>query len=188
VAKSQTNSKSAVSPRQLLVIGVLGVILAAVLIMQLSGEPAASPAATDPKAAGPLRPAAKQPTPADPAAARESKSAWPKAALAEVVGHDPFAVRDTLVVKKGPEEKKDQAQKKKQENARRKQERDQALAALRRRGASTVFVGPQGAAAVVGPRVVRVGDELDGYRVVSIDNEGVLLAPSNPQDAREEQQ
>ena len=35
-------------------------------------------------------------------------------------------------------------------------------------------------------RVVRVGDVLQGYRVVSIDDDGVLLAPSASQDVRED--
>ncbi len=35
-------------------------------------------------------------------------------------------------------------------------------------------------------RVVHVGDVLQGYRVVSIDDDGVLRAPSGSQDARED--
>jgi hypothetical protein len=39
----------------------------------------------------------------------------------------------------------------------------------------TVVSGGQGAAAVVGDRIVRVGDKIDGYEVMAIDKGGVRL-------------
>jgi hypothetical protein len=38
---------------------------------------------------------------------------------------------------------------------------------------------------MIGNRVVRVGDVLEGYRVVSIDLQGVVLAPADRQESHE---
>jgi len=55
-----------------------------------------------------------------------------------------------------------------------------ALTALRSKGAAAVVRSERGAAAVIGNRVVRVGDVVEGYRVVSIDPQGIVLEPIDP--------
>jgi hypothetical protein len=63
---------------------------------------------------------------------------------------------------------------------------DPALVTLRSKGTSAVLRDEKGAVAVVDNRVVRVGDVLQGYRVVSIDDDGVLLAPAGSQEVQKD--
>jgi hypothetical protein len=158
----------------LLVIGVLGAVLAGVLVVQFSGGQADSTGVSGPPE-GPARPVTAARPPAEPAA----RPAWPKVAAAEASRYDPFALPQAMIQQSRLPPPKAQAEEQQQAD-RLRQQREQALAALRRRGASTVFRSASGAAAIVGPRVVRVGDELDGFRVVSIDDGGVLLEATGP--------
>jgi hypothetical protein len=53
--------------------------------------------------------------------------------------------------------------------------RQVALAGLLSQGVGAVLRDEQGAAALLGSRRVRVGDELEGFRVVAIEQDGVVL-------------
>ncbi|MCR4414712.1 MAG: hypothetical protein NUV77_20035, partial [Thermoguttaceae bacterium] len=105
----------------------------------------------------------------------------------EAAAYDPFGLPETFARTASAVRKKEASQGKRQALSQRKAEQDRTLAALRSAGVAAVFRGPVGSVAIVGRNLVRVGDELNGFRVVSIDPDGVLLAPSNPQDGQEDQ-
>lgn len=55
---------------------------------------------------------------------------------------------------------------------------ESALAALLEQGVGMVLLGDGETAATIGERTVRVGDEIDGFRVVEISDNGVVLTPA----------
>jgi hypothetical protein len=203
MADPQSPVRPIVTPRQLLLIGVLGVILAAVLIAEFggaSGAPeGASPGQPGPPAsasgasaadarpgpaASPTAPApAAAAAPAPSAAENAAPRAWPKLDGEAAAGYDPFAMPAPLALRLAA----DQEGKRVAKPARATQRKaEEALASLRSKGTMAVLRNERGAVAVIGNRVVRVGDVIEGYRVVSIDAGGVLLAPSGREEMREE--
>jgi hypothetical protein len=92
--------------------------------------------------------------------------------------HDPFAMPAPLAKQTQPETPKKSEPPK---PVRRDPATDPVLAGLRSKGTHAVFRDGDGAAAVIDNRVVHVGDVLQGYRVVSIDDDGVLVTPSGGQ-------
>ena len=191
------SKKPPVSRRQLIVIAVLGVILAVVLIAQFGGasvrpEDAKRAAGTQPSGSGatgvssPRATAASRPASsakAAPAPASGSKTPWPKRTAEAVGQHDPFAMPEPLARQALAQ---GQGTSRGGKDAKRPAGPDPVLAAMRSKGVDAVFRDQDGAVAVMNNRVVRVGDVLQGYRVVSIEDDGVVLAPSGSQDVRED--
>jgi len=201
MADSSASPKPAVTPRQLLLIAVLGVILAVVLIVQFGGasggpddsqrgsrpqatpsgaaQPAERQSAAGPQAAGPPAPDAKTAQ----GTRRPPRTRWSKLSGQVAGQYDPFAMPEPLARQakaRGPNDARGG------KAGPRHPATDPALAALRRKGTDAVLRDGHGAVAVIDKRVVRVGDVIQGYRVVSIDDDGVLLAPSDSQDVSEE--
>ncbi len=187
MADLQAPPKKAVTPRQLVLIGVLSVILVAVLIGQFggasngtkaadAGSTAGKPAAAPALNAAP-KPATSSATPAaESAQAKPAAPAWPKLTADAAAQYDPFAVPDALTrqlagARKGPDVKKPIP------SAPAKKSNAGVVAALRSKGIAAVLWSERGAAAVIGNRTMRVGDVVEGHRVVSIDPQGVLLEP-----------
>jgi hypothetical protein len=182
MAESPALSKPAVTRRQVVLIAVLGVILAAVLIVQFGGASAGKDEGGGRKeeygvAASPssfiLRPSSFPPAP----------SPWPKLGGQVAAQYDPFAMPEPLA-KQTLAERSEKSRDGKA--APRNPASDPVLAALRSKGTHALFRDGDGAAAVIDNRVVHVGDVLQGYRVVSIDDDGVLVTPSDSQDVRED--
>ena len=190
MADPQARAKPAVTPHQLVVIGVLAVILAAVLIAQFGGASAgpkqADASGADRKSAVPAVPATV-PKPAAAPAVRPSETAtasapappWPKLSADAAAQYDPFVVPEALTrqlteARQGPNvHKPNNPAFPKKTGA----DALAALTALRNKGTAAVVRSERGAAAVIGNRVVRIGDVVEGYRVVSIDPQGILLEP-----------
>jgi len=194
MAEPTTPNRPFVTPRQLVLIAVLGVVLAAVLIVQFGGASSApepsSPAAGKSGASGAsgssgaASPAASQAAAAPaPAASGDASRTWPRLDAQVAAAYDPFAVPAPMVRKLASEQQARQGAKPGEANLR---QAEAALASLRSKGISAVLRNQRGAVAVIGNRVVRVGDVIEGYRVVSIEADGVLLAPSEPERTREE--
>jgi len=203
MADASARQKATVTLRQVLLIAVLGAILAVVLIVQFGGAtgrpedghrgsgprtPASGIAEpSDPQIAAGPRPAVG-PAPAAKTAAAPARPAgppWPKLSGQTAAQYDPFAMPEPLArqaMAQGPDSSRDG----KGGAAQRNSASHPALAALRSKGTSAVLRDQNGAVALIDNRVVRVGDVLQGYRVVSIDDDGVLLAPSGSQDVRED--
>jgi hypothetical protein len=201
MADASASPRPAVTPRQLLFIAVLGVILAVVLIVQFGGasggpddsqggsrpqaapsgaaQPAQRQSAAGPQAAGSPAPGVKT----APGTPRPASPPWPKLSGQVAGQYDPFAMPEPLARQAKAQRPDDSPGGK---AGSRNPATDPALMALRRKGTDAILRDGQGAVAVIDKRVVRVGDVLQGYRVVSIDDDGVLLAPSPSQDVPEE--
>ena len=90
--------------------------------------------------------------------------------LTEAIAHDPFEVPAWAPVSKrvasnaAPASGTDQLTR---------------IEKLRQTGVAMVLVSNRQQVAAIGDRLVRLGDEIDGFRVVEISSEGVLLQPTN---------
>jgi len=195
MAEPKTPNRPFATPRQLVLIAVLGVVLAAALIVQFGGassapEPGvpaagksgASAAASGLSGTASLAASAGAAAPA-PAGSGGASRAWPRLDAQAAAAHDPFAVPAPMVLKLASEQQAREGAKPGQADPRKA---EAALASLRSKGISAVLRNQRGAVAVIGNREVRVGDVIEGYRVVSIEADGVLLAPSEPARNREE--
>ncbi len=190
MANPQASSKRAATPRQLVVIGVLAVTLAAVLIAQF-GVPSAGPKQADSRGAGakPAGPATAAPAPMPATASASAPSVvaparppappWPTFSADAAAQYDPFAMPEALT-RQLTEARKSPDALKSNNPASTRNARADSLAALRSKGTAAVLRSERGAAAVIGSRVVRVGDVVEGYRVVSIDPQGIMLEPIDP--------
>lgn len=192
MTEARSNSKPAVTPRQWAIIGLLAVVLVGVIWLQLggseqsegrSGPPSARPADTAPPGhtlttgSGAEVPGKPAETPSPP---------WPNIPLSEAAAYDPFAPfaappASQRASPAGPKTKPSQ------DSAQRKARNEQALAALRKTGTTAVLRGPHGAMAILGRRVIRVGDEIDGFRVVAIEPDGVVVTPATAEKGHEDQ-
>jgi len=202
MAEPLKTAKPAVTGKQLALIGVLAVILVAVLAAQFgvlgSGDEAGagkspgangSPASNDDprrpaSAARAAAPAGVQPERAS-AGPQSQERPWPRLTAEAAARHNPFAVPEAIARKAADQ---DETHKKndKSQAARHQLQRDEVARGLRAKGVRAVLRSGDGAAAVLGTQVVRVGDVLDGFRVISIDTDGVLLAPSDSPNRRED--
>jgi hypothetical protein len=186
MSKSEEPSKIGASPVKLALAAVLTVVFIAVLIVQFGGisntrstgrergkgkDPTGS---AQPTGAG--QPA---PSPPQPSRTLRTTQAWPILDIERVLEYDPFALpaplsRQQEVVSK--REGQREAEALELELARRRAEQEQSLAQLQEAGVRAILGGAQGEkVALVGSRVVRVGDELDGFRVSAIQPDGLTL-------------
>ena len=178
MVETQSNRRRAVSPKQLVVVGVLAAALIVVLVVQLRGSAEkASPADTadaDRKAIADLA-----------SAVLVSARPWPKMGRDEAARCDPFALPGPLAKKilPPPPPPKQAEAAKAAENSQaakaKKAANEKALVDLRHKGVNALLLGQSGAVALVGTRRIRVGDTLEGFRVLSIDADGVLVAPTS---------
>jgi hypothetical protein len=184
------NAKAGVTPKKLALIGVLGVIFVVVLVLQFGGSSGKDGKTSETGARGPsaINPNATAAAGND-ATAKTPLPPWPKITLEETLQCDPFAMPKPLADKIAPVEtvkKKDSKSRDNLELARRAEAQRQKLESLRSKGTAAIVHDNRGAAAVIGTRVVRAGDELDGFQIISIDDNGVLLAPPRPKDSQED--
>ncbi len=103
---------------------------------------------------------------------------WPEISLEEVRAHDPFAMPWAL----GNDRDGSAGLEWEQESIRQLAEaRRQALTALRKKGVAMVLQSGDVLVAVIGSDTVRIGDVLDGFKVVAIGPDGVMLEPDKKQ-------
>jgi hypothetical protein len=195
MAELGTRDKPIASPRQLLVVGVLGVVLATVLVGQFggaSGKPGDVEGGKSPRGPLPTTDQAGNRKPSTASAARSSQAtstqpapeAWRKLS-AEIAGqYDPFAVPEPLA-RKITESRPAAEDRKSGKSAAKRDASAEKMAALKSKGITVIVRTNRGAVAMIGNRVVRVGDELEGCRVVSIDLQGIELAPADRQESHE---
>ncbi|MEQ8791300.1 MAG: hypothetical protein RIC55_33875 [Pirellulaceae bacterium] len=190
-----------VTPGKLVLIGVLGVILVTVLVMQFGGLGGdTTNTSSEPPASGRGRQTAASTksttsTTATTTAAQGRTEAttstssmpprpqWAAMTAAEVRQHDPFAVSAVMSPWLGPEpvSAPDAPQAIDESQQRRATKLQETLNFLRTHGVSVIIDDEQsdggaGPTAVIGDQTVRVGDLLGGFRVVDINaEEGVVL-------------
>lgn len=189
-----------VTPRQWAVLGLLAAVLAGVLWLQLGGREQNAEENIGRRQAGSDRaeaaPPASRPFPTGTSAASPGKpggepralTPWPTLTLAEAAAYDPFQPLPAPPIEESrPLAKPAAKTKPSQDAAQRKARQEQALAALRKTGVTAVLQGPYGATAIVGRRLIRVGDQIDGFRVVAIEPDGVVIKPATAEQGHEDQ-
>jgi hypothetical protein len=182
-------SRSRATPRQVALVAVLSVVFVVVLIMQFGGSSGAEQATERRQAsARPVR----TPSAATASGGMEtteqrgklppSGRSWPTLEPKQVLSHDPFRVPADFTADEetaGPTSETEldpEAASRQAEAARRQAEQQRTLAKLREQGV-TAIVGTTkgGRVAVVGSQVVRVGDVLEGFRVIAVEPDGLVL-------------
>jgi hypothetical protein len=190
MADSTGMSKIGATPGKLVLVGVLAIILISVLVFQTGGTDAPAASAEKPKPAlrtRPTRPHQRRArrqavtkasvTQGDLEPSPREARPWSEARLEEVLQYDPFAVPEALAPPEPARRTttgKDPAAGSQPEAV--KKQREQALAALRHQGVQMIFFDEDEQVALLGDRMVRVGDTLDGFRVLAIGPEGITLS------------
>lgn len=173
------------TPAKLATVVVLAAVLAGLIVLQSGAytESAATPQTEAGREHAPKLPlrTAKRAAVATPATRLRKPDAptWSTIALEEILAHDPFAVPAALVPKVPSED--DPAREADEKAEDRQRQREQAIAAVRQQGVEMVLLAGSEPVAVVGGRLVRVGDELEGFRVVSISSSGLTLSVPDEQ-------
>ncbi|HEX4413430.1 MAG TPA: hypothetical protein VH107_07350 [Lacipirellulaceae bacterium] len=191
MADSQKKQAKGLTPVKTALIGVLAVVLVGVLYWNFSG--AAPTAATNAPANTRRRPvtAVAKPGPATAAAKpnrQETKpvlevaavvdpAAWKSPNLTEVIAYDPFALPDTFPKARALDPKSDKGgnlvDAAQADDAKRMAEAvaqlETQLRELEQRGVQVIVRERDQYAAMIGDRIVHIGDEIDGFTVTGID-------------------
>jgi hypothetical protein len=187
MADQKWQEKIGVTPGKLALVAVLAVVLVTVIYQQMppadqvsSAEPTEQVPNSESRSSAKnlARQALATSQDARKKEAAEQEKEWPKIKLEHAIAFDPFSRPDALK----PDQKKsqeDDVTATNEELVKRqavRRDREQALALVRQQGVQMVLYDQQERIAVVGDRVVRIGEELQGFRVVAIDDEGITLA------------
>lgn len=179
------------SPVKLASAAVLAVVFVVVLVVQLGGASdtegtVKQQEAKERRVRAPRQTGAPQAVSQSPRRhpRRRDTPRWPVLPAADMLAHDPFAVPATFF------DQESSAVKRPQRDAangpagqlaammQKQAELEQALAGLEQEGVKAVISdGRNGHVAVLGSQTVHVGDLLDGFRVVAIERDGVVLEP-----------
>ncbi len=182
---SQRQFSVGASPKKLALAGLLAVVFVVVLIVQFGGISSGNQAAEPPPAgqSGAQTPrrdgGGGQKVPSDRAVpdVGDSGPRWPALEPAEVLDYDPFAMPEASTGRRAPAgSAQAEAAKQLEEIRRRQAEQDRSLERLRQKRVKAIIRSDQnGGVAVIGDQTVYVGDLIDGYRVIAIEPDGVVL-------------
>ncbi len=179
MAAAINSSNPRVNAKQAVIIGVLGVVLVGVLVYgQPEAETVESPAAV----------AAETPVVRPVKTSPPKKKKWVKVALDKAVETNPFA---ELTIPKAPaaaepEPVAREAAAEMEAIAEAAKAREAAMADLRTQKVSVILRHSGKATAMIGGRMVREGDLLNGFRVISILPTGVVFeAEEVPPEAKQ---
>lgn len=150
--------------------------LAGVFAVMAGGEFfAASPKAMPDS--GPLRPAVQT-----NASEINEPKAITQVPLQDALAYDPFRMPPSIqtqvqaLIEKDKKAEELESKTKTPETSNKKADLAQALMRLRQDGVRMIVETDRGRAALIGDRIVREGEEIDGYRVVRISKDGIDLA------------
>ncbi|MFW6170705.1 MAG: hypothetical protein ACODAD_09465 [Planctomycetota bacterium] len=177
------NNKGGATPRKLVLIFVLGIVLVSVICFQLgAGNGSAESPQRDRRAEMPAPPVDQPPegTPETPAVNAETRTVreWPEIPLETVLAHDPFELPPAMAPptpNPSPNHRSGERADR-QESPASVEKRERALATVRDVGIRMVLVDQEERVALVGERAVRVGEVLEGFRVIAIDADGITLS------------
>jgi hypothetical protein len=167
MAKFGQTGFAKITTRQVALLTLLGAMLAAALLYNYQAMRTESVAEAS-SAAGAVR--RRGGTSAD---ANPPRRAWPQVALTKVLEHDPFARPEALQVDR--QQSEEQVASGPLPDADDQADLQSAADALQNERVTVIVRGDQGVAAAVGKRLLRVGDVIDGYRVMAIEHGGVHL-------------
>lgn len=160
---------------------IVFIVVVAVQVKTYSGDATGSTSSTAPQ--GPMsRPGQGNQAHGKGNASQDTNTTipWPKVELADCTRHDPFATPDSFVVKKvtaAERTSSEDARRRELELARQRAAREQTLSKLKETGVRAIFKGPSQSVAILGDDTIRVGQEIYGYRVVAIEDNGIILEP-----------
>lgn len=189
------NKKLGATPGKLALASVLGMVLVIVIYYQFAAGNASVDSGRRDRHAAERTSSADQPpdhvskTPTVNATTG-TVGEWPEPSLETVLAHDPFALPPGLEPptpdSTQPRPSGERADGGEAPELQQKWER--ALATVRELGIHMVLVGEQEQVALVGEQAVRVGEVLEGFRVVAIDADGLILSelPVNSEPTKTE--
>jgi hypothetical protein len=155
------------STKQWLLVASLAILLIGVLMYNRHALPNEEGLATEPSA-----PAAKS-VASSKEKQQSARRSWPVVSLEEALAYDPFA--EQQIAQSSANEQSQMAKVAAGPVPSQSLTANEEDSDLLNERVQTVVSGGQGAAAVVGDRIVRVGDKIDGYEVMAIDKGGVRL-------------
>lgn len=196
--KVSWSRRAGVTPGKLRLIGALAFVMVAVLYLQF-GRPAPEnpPAAASegaerrPRRSGRAASLAAKASPDQSRAAarkRADSAPWPTPDLQAVIRYDPFAlpaafpqpkpkvVATSPIEQNGGELPDPEEQKKNLANA--LQQTELELERMRLQGVQVIVTQQDQYVALIGGNTVRVGDEINGFKVIAIDPSGVKVERS----------
>ena len=175
---------------QIAVVAALVAVLVAVIVMQMVGRSRAETTSPAPSPTGSSRS-----TPASPATATTdhpadppSEDPWNQTFANDTIAYDPFripaafsndgqsAAGKSHATAVPEDDEDDRAARLEAARA----AREAALARLSKQGFKAFLAGrePDGNVGVIGKQTVRVGDVLDGFRVIAIEPGGIVVEPA----------
>ena len=165
---------------KLALIAVLAVMLITVIIVQLPDSSDTSELAL------------RRPTPSNPQQSIQEESKlggsrssttvaeqqpspppmWPELPLDRIIAFDPFAAPDWLTAARKERDQDGHLSEKTQRRAR----KAEVLELLRKQGTTIVVISSEEKRAVIGEQSVRIGDHLEGFQIIDITKQGVVLS------------
>ncbi len=168
MAEHQPRKICGATPKQLVLIGVLAIILVTVLCIQAGGFAAGPDGrnSNQPSAGPAVIPGRRPIVPAvSPSATEATSRPWSTVSLDEALRFDPFSLPVEMAEPATPIAVQEEQT----------AEADAPPPAWLTKGVKLIFSDGQTAVATIGSRVVHVDDVIGGYRVVAIDAAGVTL-------------
>jgi len=173
----KTKDKWGATRGKLALVAVLSMVLVMVIVGQLPGSspvansiPALSSAEGGTQTrtktnSGPKR-ARKPSAPSELSQRLAEPVTWPKLTMQEVLQHDPFVVPSWAAPEKNVATTSGSVF----------QPSDDQLQQLQQQGASVVVISSQDKIATIGDHQIRIGDSIQGYSVIDITPQGIVLA------------
>ena len=109
---------------------------------------------------------------------KEPYGKWAEVRLSECIRYDPFATPDGFISKKEEsvqEEVDSEALRREIEIAKKRAAQEQVISSLRGAGVNAIFKGSEQSTAIIGTQMVRVGEDLKGFRVLAIEPDGIVI-------------
>ena len=184
-SKNQLNlmKKIGATPAKLVVVGVLGVVLLAVVVPQLLGSQQHGPQqhskspevpTNDSLSKTALKPQPHGNAPSEntsgPALSKtENRPApvWPQIPMEQILSYDPLAAPPWFIAA--------MSQPKENIKTARNEDNLEVLEELEQQGASIVVITSQARVARIGDLQIRIGDRIEGFHVSDITTKGVVL-------------
>lgn len=196
MGKQPTRAKQAgVTPGKLVLIGVLAVVLVGVLYIQYGPTTqqaetnAPQPTATAESTVGPARSAPTtavvlEPVDAAPRKQTGAVAGWQSPDLGSIVQYDPFSLPASFPQPRHDDEgalaqdavQTLDASAQQAALAAERTKSEAELQGLRQQGVHVIIRREDRYVAIVGDKEVHVGDEIDGFKVIGIDADGVRVA------------
>ena len=192
MTKSDWMVRAGVTPGKLALVGVLAIVLIAVIVGQLPEGSVDSPQDITDSAAKRSKPSPQDPgnvpeTRADFAIASTNQGSmeqpirtWPKLPMERILAYDPMAIPEWFAAVRDVAPPVDEASRLSAE-AERQQRNEQVLTQLRDQGAKAVVFSGNDKRAAIGQQSVRIGETIEGFKIIDITHKGVVLTEFEPQ-------